>query len=92
MLRFSAFNLRSTPEIEGKVARVSADATTEPRTGQTYYLVRIDITSGETAKLGKLKIVPGMPVEVFMRTEERTVISYLTKPLTDQLERTFREK
>jgi len=92
VMRFSAFDMRSTPEIDGSVDRVSADATADPRTGQTYYLVRVVLSGQETAKLGNLKIMPGMPVEVFMRTEERTILSYLLKPLADQLNRTFREK
>jgi HlyD family secretion protein len=92
LLRLSAFNQRTTPEILGTVTRVSADTTTDQRTGQTYYLVRIAMPADEVAKLGEVKIVPGMPVEAFVQTGERTMISYLVKPLHDQLMRTFREK
>jgi HlyD family secretion protein len=92
LLRLSAFNMRTTPEIYGKVTRISADASTDQRTGQTYYTVRIAMPPEEVAKLGGLKMVPGMPVEAFVQTGERTVISYLVKPLSDQVMRMFREK
>ncbi len=92
VLRFSAFNLRTTPEINGKVTRVSPDTTTDQRTGQTYYTTRIAMTKSEIAKLGDVKLIPGMPVEAFVQTGERTVLSYLIKPLQDQFMRAFREK
>ena len=77
LLRFSAFNQRTTPEIYGKVSRISADASTDQRTGQTYYTVRIALPADEVAKLGEVRIVPGMPVETFIQTGDRTMISYL---------------
>ena len=92
LLRLSAFNQRTTPEILGTVTRVSADTTTDQRTGQTYYTLRIAMPAEEVAKLGEVKIVPGMPVEAFVQTGDRTMISYLVKPLHDQLMRMFREK
>jgi len=92
LLRLSAFNQRTTPEINGTVTRISADASTDQRTGQTYYTVRIAMPAEEVAKLGEVKIVPGMPVEAFIQTGDRTMISYITKPLHDQLMRMFREK
>jgi HlyD family secretion protein len=92
LLRLSAFNQRTTPEILGTVTRVSADTTTDQRTGQTYYTIRIAMPAQEVAKLGDVKIVPGMPVEAFVQTGDRTMISYLVKPLHDQLMRMFREK
>jgi HlyD family secretion protein len=92
LLRMSAFNQRTTPEIYGKVTRISADASTDQRTGQTYYTIRISMAPEEVAKLGEVKLVPGMPVEAFVQTDERTMISYLVKPLHDQLMRMFREK
>jgi HlyD family secretion protein len=91
-LRLSAFNLRTTPEIIGTVTRVAADITADQRTGANYYVVRIAMPPEEVAKLGQLKIVPGMPVESFVQTGERTMISYLLKPLSDQAMRMFREK
>lgn len=91
-LRFSAFSQRTTPEINGTVSRVSADVTTEQRTGITYYTARIAIGPDELARLGDVRLVPGMPVEAFIKTAERTVGSYLTKPLFDQVARAFRER
>jgi HlyD family secretion protein len=92
VLRFSAFNLATTPEINGKVSRISADISSDQRTGQNYYTIRISIPAEELSRLGEAKLVPGMPVECFIQTGERTVISYLLKPLRDQMMRTFREK
>jgi HlyD family secretion protein len=92
VLRFSAFNLRTTPEINGAVVRVAADTSTDQRTGQSYYVVRIAMTAEEISRLGDVKLTPGMPVEAFIQTGERTVLSYLVKPLHDQLMRAFREK
>ena len=89
-LRFSAFNQRTTPELNGLVTRVSADLTTEQRTGATYYTVRISISDEQVARLGGLKLLPGMPVEAFIQTGERTIVSYLTKPFTDQAARSFK--
>lgn len=92
LLRMSAFNQRTTPELEGKISVISADLVVDQRTGLGQYLVRIAIPEEQTARLGELKLVPGMPVEAFIQTRPRTVISYLAKPITDQLARTFREK
>jgi len=92
LLRLSAFNQRTTPELNGLVSRVSSDVTTEQRTGQSYYTIRVSMPPEEIARLGDVKLIPGMPVEAFVQTGERTVISYLMKPLHDQLMRAFREK
>ena len=92
LLRLSAFNQRTTPELNGFVSRVSPDVTTEQRTGQSYYTIRVSMPPQEIARLGDVKLIPGMPVEAFVQTGERTLISYLMKPLSDQLMRTFREK
>ena len=91
-LRFSAFSQRTTPEINGAVSRVSADVTTEQRTGIAYYTARIAIGPDELARLGDVRLVPGMPVEAFIKTADRTVGSYLTKPVFDQVARAFRER
>ena len=91
-LRFTAFNLRTTPEVKGAVAQIAADTTTDQRTGQSYYVTRIAMSKNEIARLGDVKLIPGMPVEAFVQTGERTVISYLTKPLRDQFVRAFREQ
>jgi HlyD family secretion protein len=92
VLRFSAFNQRSTPELNGTVSRVSADVSEDQKTGARYYTVRITVPQAEVARLGGLKLVPGMPVESFIQTSPRTVISYLIRPLHDQCTRAFREK
>lgn len=91
-LRFSSFNRRTTPEIRGRLAKVSADVSQDPRTGLSHYSVRIDISQDEIAKLGAAKLLPGMPVETFISTERRSVLSYLLKPLSDQLVRAFRQR
>jgi len=90
VLRFSGLNQRTTPEINGAVGRISADVSVDPRSGQSYYTVRINIDAAEAARLGQVKLVPGMPVETFMKTHDRTVFSYFTKPLQDQVLRAFR--
>ena len=93
LLRLSAFNQRTTPELNGFVTRVSADVTTEQRTGQSYYTIRVSMPPDEVARLGdNNKIIPGMPVEAFVQTGDRTMLSYLMKPFTDQLMRAFKEK
>ena len=90
-LHFSAFNSRTTPELSGTVLVVSADALTDERTGQSYYRAEILPDPGEIAKLEGLTLVPGMPVEAFIRTGERTPLAYLLKPFTDYFMRAFRE-
>jgi HlyD family secretion protein len=92
VLRFSAFNQRTTPELNGSVTRIGADTTNDQRTGLSYYLVRIGIGPGELDRLGPARLTPGMPVETFIQTGERTLVSYLVKPLHDQLMRSMREK
>jgi HlyD family secretion protein len=93
LMRFSAFNQRTTPELNGLVTRVSADVTTDQRTGQSYYTIRVSLPPAEVARLGdNNKLIPGMPVEAFVQTGDRTMLSYLIKPLNDQLMRSFRER
>ncbi|MET0444051.1 MAG: HlyD family type I secretion periplasmic adaptor subunit [Pseudorhodoplanes sp.] len=92
ILRFTSFNQQSTPEINGTVSRISADINTDQRTGVGYYTIRIGMSADEVARLGEVKLVPGMPVEAFVQTGDRTVISYLMKPLADHFQRAFREK
>jgi membrane fusion protein, type I secretion system len=92
LLRLSAFNQRTTPELNGVVSRVSPDTTTDQRTGQSTYTIRVSMPPEEIARLGDVKLIPGMPVEAFVQTGDRTMLSYLAKPLHDQLMRAFREK
>jgi len=84
--------VRTTPEITGNVVRVAADTTTDQRTGRSYYSVRIAMANDEIKRLGDVKLTPGMPVEAYVETGARTMLSYLLKPLHDQLMRSFREK
>jgi HlyD family secretion protein len=91
VLRFSAFSLRTTPEVNGTVSRIAADTSTDQRTGQSYYLVRIAMRVAVVGDLGELKVTPGMPVEAFIQTGERTLLSYLVKPLHDQLLQAYRQ-
>ena len=92
VMRFSNFNTRTTPEINGEVAVVSADVTQDQRTGISYYTVRLAVSPNEFARLGEHKLVPGMPVEVFIQTTVRTVVSYFVRPFQDQIAKAFREK
>jgi len=92
LLRLSAFDQRTTPELNGVVSRVSPDVTTDQRSGQSYYTIRVSMPPEEIARLGDVKLIPGMPAEAFVQTGDRTMLSYLMKPLHDQLMRAFREK
>lgn len=90
-LKLSAFSQKETPELKGHVVQVSADVTTDAKTGQSYYVARVEMDEKSRKTVGDLKLIPGMPVEVFMATGERTALSYLAKPFTDQVDRAFRE-
>jgi HlyD family secretion protein len=92
VMRFSAFNQRTTPELNGEVSRLAADVSEDQKTGGRYYTVRIAVPQSEIDRLDGLKLVPGMPVESFIQTSPRTVMSYLVKPLSDQVSRSFRER
>jgi HlyD family secretion protein len=90
-MRFAAFDARTTPEVDGKVLKVSADAIVEQQTQMRYYLAEISITQEARDKLGEVEILPGMPVESYIRTGDRSPLVYLTKPLTDYFAKAFRE-
>ena len=93
-LIFSAFNANRTPHIPGEVIQVAADRTVDERNGQPYYKVRARVTP-EGAKLiasHQLKIVPGMPVELFVKTGERTMMNYLLKPVFDRAKTSMSEE
>ncbi len=92
MLRFSAFNQRTTPEIAGRISMVAADISHDQKTGASFYTVRIQPVSDDLKRLHNLQLVAGMPVESFIQTGERTVISYLVKPLADQAAKAWRER
>lgn len=90
-LRLSAFAQEKSPEVTGRIVTVAADASKDERTGMPFYAGRIRIDPEDLARLSDLKLQPGMPVEVFVSTGERTALSYLTKPFRDQMNRAFRE-
>lgn len=92
VLRMSAFNLRTTPELNGSVSRIAADLTTDEKTGISYYLVRLLVPHVELKKIKDLTLIPGMPAEAMIQTGKRTALSYLVKPLSDQINRAFREE
>jgi HlyD family secretion protein len=92
ILRLSAFNRQTTPELTGTLSRISADLTTEERTGAAFYVARVTLPKTEVAKLHGLALAPGMPAEVFFPTGDRTMLSYLVKPLSDQIQKAFREE
>ncbi len=91
VLRFAVFDQRTTPEIDGTVMVVSADIVDDEKTKERYYSTRIAVPSQKLKELG-LKLLPGMPVEAFIRTDDRTVVSYLMKPFNDQINKAFRER
>ena len=92
VMRFSAFSQRTTPEVIGEVSRISADVSQDQKSGATYYTLRLSVLDSQMETLNGLRLLPGMPVESFIQTGERTVISYLTKPLMDQINKAWREK
>jgi len=89
-LRLSAFNQQTTPEVDGTVDRVSPDMIEDQKAGLSYYAVRIALSAKSLEQAGSPELKPGMPAEVFLKTTDRTVLSYLFKPLTDQASRAFR--
>ncbi|HMM92199.1 HlyD family type I secretion periplasmic adaptor subunit [Bradyrhizobium sp.] len=91
-VRFSAFNQRVTPQLIGQVSFVSPDTTRDQQSGMSYFTVRIMLPEEERRLLAGLKLVSGMPAEVFMQTGSRTMLSYLFKPILDQFQRAFVER
>jgi membrane fusion protein, type I secretion system len=89
VLRFPALNQRTTPEIRGTVTRVGADLSKDPQGNAVYFTLRISVSDHDREAF---KLVPGMPAEAFIATHERTALSYLMKPLSDQVTRAFRER
>ena len=85
-LLFSAFNTNKTPHIEGELTHISADRSVDERTGFPYYKVHVKVTPEGARKIAqhKMDIRPGMPVELFVKTGERTMMNYLLKPIIDR--------
>jgi HlyD family secretion protein len=98
VVRIMAGNQRTQPEIKGVLTRVSADLAREPQQQNSsqpppaYYTVRVALPAAEVARLKDIRLLPGMPAEVFIQTHERTPLQYLLKPLQEQIARTFRER
>jgi HlyD family secretion protein len=90
-LRFSAFNQRTTPELDGHISHISAAAQYDGQSGESYYLAQAKVDEG-LDRLGDRSLVPGMPVEVFVQTDEQSAIAYFLQPFTDQINRAFREE
>lgn len=90
-LRFTTFNRRATPMIEGLVTAVSADTFLDERTQKYYYFVDVSLIDEESRKLGDLKLISGMPVEAFLTTKSRSPASYVIKPIVDYFARAFRD-
>lgn len=91
-LRLTALNQRTTPELAGVVSHVSPATTRDPATGRFYYRGDVEVPPAELSRMGGSRLIPGMPVEVYVTTAERTALSYLLKPVTDQFSKAFRER
>ena len=91
LVTFSAFSQRTTPQAHGTVSTISPDLTVDEATGASFFTAQIALDAGEVERLGSIDLVPGMPAETFIQTADRTVLSYLMKPLTDNMRRVFRE-
>lgn len=90
-VRFETFDMRTTPEIDGRVVRISPDRSVEAETGDTYYSVLVDLPPDALAELGDNEVIPGLPATAMFTTGRRSLLDYLTKPLRTQLARAFRE-
>lgn len=90
-LRLVAFSTRTTPELQGTVTHVDPDRTIDAARGETFYRATIALPKAEIAKLEGLRLKVGMPVEVYIRSGQRTILSYIIRPLRDQLARALRE-
>lgn len=91
-LRFSAFNQRTTPELNGTVKGISPNVVINEQTGISFYKIRLTVSKAELTRLKGQPLIPGMPVESFIKTRERTALNYLLKPLLDQINRAFKEE
>ncbi len=94
LVKFSSFNRRTTPELNGEVVKISADRKLDEQSGRAFYEVEIFISDDEKDRLDKEEdlLVPGLPAEVYIQTGSRSPLSYFLKPLTDSFARAFRER
>jgi len=88
---FSSLKLSSAPELDGIVSHVSADNLIDPLTGASYFLVEVEIADNQIPKLNGQSLIAGMPADIFIQTEENSVLSYLLGPLKDTLNNTMRD-
>ena len=91
-VKLSGLQQRTPPELTGMLQYVSADSMLDERSGMTYFIIRVSIAAEELAKLPSEGLIPGMPAEVFVQTGERTALEYLLQPLSDTIDRAWREK
>jgi len=90
--RVMAGNQRTMQDVSGTLIRISADLTQNPETKAAYYVVRAVLSDQDLARLDGLKLVPGMPIELFIQTQDRTPLQFLLKPLQEQIAHAFRER
>ncbi|WP_051558737.1 HlyD family type I secretion periplasmic adaptor subunit [Allorhizobium undicola] len=91
-IRFTAFNQNTTPTFDGQVAFIAPDLHTDEHTGKAYYVLRVGMDEQAAKKLSSFGLYPGMPSEVYLKTEERNVLSYFVKPFEDRLQNVFRSE
>jgi multidrug efflux pump subunit AcrA (membrane-fusion protein) len=91
-VRFVAYKQRTTPTADGKLVRVSADAMTEERTGNTYFLGTVEVDGDQLSRMHQVKLYPGMPVEAAIVTGRRTMLAFLFQPFTDSFAHAFHEE
>jgi HlyD family type I secretion membrane fusion protein len=91
-VRLHAFDRRKTPEVSGSVTYVSADVIEDPKLGMAYFMVRVEVSPAEMARLGDNRVQPGMLADVFVRTGERTFLGYLLEPITSSFSKAWRER
>lgn len=91
-IMFSAFNARTTPQLNGTVKSVSLNTSLNEEVGLAFYPVRVAISNDELKRLGEQPLISGMPIEAFFATKSRSPLNYLTKPLTDNIKRAGREE
>lgn len=91
-VKLHAFNQRTTPELAGTVSRISADTSRDQQTGATFYTIRVAVSAQELARIAPNHISAGMQADIFVRTEDRTPLEFIVKPLKDQIAKAFRER
>lgn len=91
-VRLSAYKVRQVPMIDGTVVHVSADQFTDERTGESYFISRVEIDARELEELNEIELYPGMPAEVYVITGSRTFLAYMMDPITDSFRKSFRQE